>query len=257
MLVNSFEYHVLVSLPLLVLATVFRPLIPTAIVAALLPAIVSGIAAAQANIARNKTRFWSRPLVAWLFFLQPIVRGWARYQGGFRAPATRIRKRENLQTALRDTDQHDFSISEYWNERGLERTEFLSLIIERLDRYGWQHKVDMGWNHFDVQVSGSAWSVLQLATVSEALGHGKQLLRCRLRPTWTWFAKAFFWLMLAAEVLVIGFMGRENSWPYLLLLTLPLFIWFLAKDQRDLQRMISVFIDELASEMKLKKIDSK
>ena len=33
-----------------------------------------------------------------------------------------------------------------------------------------------------LQISGSAWSVIQLTTVSEALGHGKQLLRCRLRP---------------------------------------------------------------------------
>ena len=38
---------------------------------------------------------------------------------------------------------------------------------------------------------------------------------------------------------------------------LPLFAWFLAKDQRDLQRLIAVFIDELASEMKLKKIEEK
>ncbi|HEX7861665.1 MAG TPA: glycosyltransferase [Verrucomicrobiae bacterium] len=257
MLVNSFEYHVLISLPLLVLSTVFRPLLPTAIVATLLPIIVSSIAAAQAHIPRDKARFWSRPLVGLLFFLQPIVRGWARYQGGFRAPATRIRKRENLQTALLESDQNDFSISEYWNERGLDRTEFLSMIIERLDRYGWQHKVDAGWNRYDVQISGSAWSVLQLTTVSEALGHGKQLLRCRLRPTWTWFAKAFFWLMLAAELTVIGFLGRESSWPYLLLLTLPLYIWFLAQDHRNLQRLIAVFIDELASEMKLKKIEQK
>jgi hypothetical protein len=63
--------------------------------------------------------------------------------------------------------------------------------------------------------------------------------------------------MLGAELLIIGFLGRENSWPYLLLLTLPLFAWFLAKDQRDLQRLIAVFIDELATEMKLKKIEQK
>ena len=257
MLVNSFEYRVLISLPLIVLATIFRPLIPTAIAAALLPVVVSGIAAAQASMAREKVRFWSRPLVGMLFFLQPIVRGWARYQGGFRAPTSRIARRENLQTALRDSEQQDFSVAEYWNERGVQRTDFLGAIIERLDRYGWQHKVDAGWNEYDVQISGSAWSVLQLVTVSEAVGHGKWLLRCALRPSWTLFAKAFFWTMLGAELLVIGFLGREHSWPYLLLLTLPLFAWFLAKDQRDLQRLIAVFIDELASELKLKKIEPK
>ena len=191
------------------------------------------------------------------FFLQPVVRGWARYHGGFRAPTSRISRHENLRSALRESDQQDFGVAEYWNDRSLDRTDFLSAIIERLDRYGWQHKVDVGWNEYDVQISGSPWSVLQLMTVSEALGHGKQLLRCRLRPSWTLFAKAIFWSMLGAELLVIGFLGQESSWPYLLLLTLPLFAWFLAKDQRDLQRLIAVFIDELASEMKLKKIEEK
>jgi glycosyltransferase involved in cell wall biosynthesis len=257
MLVNSFEYHVLITLPLIVLSAIFRPLIPTAIAAALLPVVVSAIAAVQANIGRDKLRFWSRPLVGMLFFLQPVVRGWARYHGGFRAPTSRISRHENLRSALRESDQQDFSVAEYWNDRSLDRTDFLSAIIERLDQNGWQHKVDVGWNEYDVQISGSPWSVLQLMTVSEALGHGKQLLRCRLRPSWTLFAKAIFWSMLGAELLVIGFLGRESSWPYLLLLTLPLFAWFLAKDQRDLQRLIAVFIDELASELKLKKIEEK
>ena len=257
MLVNSFEYHVMISLPLAVLATIFRPLIPTAVAAAFLPLIVSSIAAAQASLAREKVRFWSRPLVALLFFLQPIVRGWARYHGSFRAPVSRIARRENLRTALQDSDQGEFGLIEFWNEKGLERTDFLSVIIERLDQQGWQHKVDAGWNSFDVQIYGSVWSVLQFVTVTEALGHGKQLLRCRLRPSWTLFAKTFFWSMFGAELLIIGFLGRENSWPYLVLLSLPLFAWFLAKDQRDLQRLIAVFIDELASEMKLKKIEQK
>ena len=110
---------------------------------------------------------------------------------------------------------------------------------------------------YDVQVYGSAWSVVQLVSVSEVLGHGKQLLRCKLRGRWTLFAKTFFWSLFGAELLVIGFLGRETWWPYLLLLTLPLFAWFLAKDQRDLQRLIAVFIDELASELKLKKIEPK
>ena len=255
MLVNSLEYHVLVTVPLLVLAAVFRPLLPTAIVAALLPLVVSGIAAAQADIPRDKRHVWSRPLVALLFFLQPIVRGWARYQGSIRAPTSRMARRENLKTALRESDQNELGVVEYWNERHIDRSDVLALIIERLDRQGWQHKVDAGWNEYDVQVYGSAWSVVQLVTVSEVLGHGKELLRCRLRGAWTLFAKASFWAMLGVEVLMIGIFGRDAWWPYLLLLTLPLFAWFLAKDQRDLQRFLSVFMDELATELKLKKIE--
>jgi glycosyltransferase involved in cell wall biosynthesis len=255
MLVCTLEYHVLVSLPLVIISVLFRPLVPTAIVAALLPVVVSALAAAQSEIPRKQRRFSSKPLVALLFFLQPIVRGWARYQGGFRAPPSRLAPRENLRTALRESEHFDFELHEYWNDKGIERTDFLATLIDRLDRYGWQHKVDAGWNDYDVQIYGSTWSLVQLVSVSETLGHGKQILRCRLKPGGTLFSKAIFWSVLGAELIIIGFIGQNNWWPYLLLLTLPLFAWFLAKNQRDLQRLIAVFLDELALELKLKKIE--
>jgi glycosyltransferase involved in cell wall biosynthesis len=255
MLVNTLEYHVLISIPLIVLAIIFHPFIMTAVVATSLPIVVSAIAASQSEIPAKQLRFWSRPLVACLFYLQPIFRGWARYQGGFKAPSSRLSRRENLRTALRETSGADFELHEYWNDGGIERTEFLRVLIDRLEKFGWQHKVDAGWNRYDVQIYGSAWSVIQLITVSEVLGHGKQLLRCRLIPGGTWFARAFFWGLLALELVVIGFIGSRAWWPYLLLLTLPCFAWFLARNQTDLQRVISVFLDELATELKLKKID--
>jgi hypothetical protein len=255
LLVNSLEYHVLVVLPLAIVAVIFRPLIPTAIGALLLPLIISGVAAKQASIPLDKLHVWSRPLVGLLFFLQPIVRGWARYRGGLRTPSSNLARRENLRTALRETSKNDFSLVEYWNDRQLERTDFLRIIIERLDQQGWQHKVDVGWNNYDVQVYGSNWSVVQMVTAAETLGHGKQILRARLTAAGTLFAKTFFCSLLGGELIIIGVAGHAAWWPYLILLTLPLFAWFLAKDQHDLQRLLSVFIDELASEMKLKKIE--
>jgi hypothetical protein len=182
------------------------------------------------------------------------VRGWARYQGSLRAPSTKLARRENLRTALHEREP-EFSLLEYWNERNLDRTQFLAFIIERLDAQGWQSKIDTGWARYDVQVYGSSWSLVQLLTAGEVLGHGKQLLRVRLAPRGTLFAKAIFWAMLGAETTIIGFLGRAAWWPYLLLLTIPLFVWYLAKDQRDLQRVLAVFLDELAAELKLKKIE--
>jgi glycosyltransferase involved in cell wall biosynthesis len=255
LLVNSLEYHVLVVLPLLILAVIFHPLLPTAFGALLVPLIISAVAAAQANVPKDKLRVWSRPLVALLFFMQPVVRGWARYRGGLRTPSSNLARRENLRTALRGGETVDFGLVEYWNDRQLDRTEFLQFIIERLDHQGWQHKVDVGWNKYDVQVYGSTWSVVQLVTAGETLGHGKQILRARLSPAPTLFAKTFFCAMLGLELLIIGLLGHQAWWPYLVLLSLTLFVWFLAKNQQDLQRVLAVFIDELASELKLKKIE--
>lgn len=252
--VCTIEYHAAVAIPLAVLASVFRPLIPTAIVAFILPIAVSVGAASQAEIARDHLRLWSRPLVALLFFLQPIVRGWARYQGSLRAPRSRLSGRESLESLRRADTTSSFDLLEYWNDRGIDRVEFITILLDRLDQNGWQNKADAGWNRYDVQVYGTSLSHLQITTVSEAIGIEKQILRCRLRPGWTLFAKAMFWTGVGAELLIIGLLGKQTWWPYLLLLALPLFMWFLAKDQRDLQRLIAVFVDQVAEELKLKKI---
>jgi glycosyltransferase involved in cell wall biosynthesis len=250
----SLEFHALVILPLAVLASLFRPLIPTAIGAFLLPVLVSGGAARQAHIPRAQIQFWSRPLVALLFFLQPLVRGWARYQTSLRAPKSRVAGREIIEAA--DDRERSYAVLEYWNERGIDRLQFISILLDRLDQNGWQNKADAGWNKYDIQIYGTKWSHLQVTTVSEALGHGKQILRCRLRPGWTLFARTFFGVGVGLELLLIGLIGQETWWPYLLLLTIPLFMWFLSKDQHDLQRLIAVFLDQVAEELNLKKIAS-
>lgn len=255
MLVCTLEYQVLVVIPLIVSSAIFKPIFPTAIAAFLLPLAISAVTGSQADLPKDKIRFWSRPLVSLLFFLQPLVRGWARYRGSFRAPPSRLSGRENLRAALREADPRHIEILEYWNDRGLGRLEFVRAILARLDKNGWQNKADSGWNRFDVQIYGSSWSTVQLATVSETLGHGKQLLRCRLVPGGTFLAKAVFWSMLALEIIIIGLAGAGGWWPFMLLLSLPIFVLFLAKNQRDLQRLIAIFLDELAAELKLKKIE--
>ena len=221
----------------------------------LLPIAVCVAAAWQADIPRNKRRFWSRPLVALLFFLQPIVRGWERYKGRLDAPRSRLAARENLESLARLGKEQAFDQVEYWNDKGIDRLDFLTIVLERLDQRGWPNKADSGWNDYDVEIYGSAWSHLQLLTVSEILGQGKQLLRCRLKPVWSLFAKATFWVALGAHLLVIGLMGQSFWWLALLMITIPAFVWVIAKEQSDLQRVVSVFLDEIAAELKLKKIE--
>ena len=70
---------------------------------------------------------------------RPVPGGVAVVPLGAASQAPRVVYKGNRVMVLRDTDQQDFSVAEFWNERGVERTEFLGAIIERLDRYGWQH----------------------------------------------------------------------------------------------------------------------
>ena len=81
MLCTTLEYHILVSLPLWVLSATFHYLFPLAVTSLLISLGVCVAAAWQASLPRQKTRWWSRPLVAMLFHLQPIVRGWAALPG--------------------------------------------------------------------------------------------------------------------------------------------------------------------------------
>ena len=256
MLCTTLEYHILVTLPLWVLSVPFHHLLPLAITSLLISIGVCVAAAEQAALPKKKTRWWSRPLVAMLFFLQPIVRGWARYQGRLtlrRTPATVQHTLDSM--ALRHGKQSLRHV-QYWAEQPINRLAFVADILQRLDQQGWPNKSDIGWSDHDVEIYGNRWSNLQITTVAEEHPPGKQLIRCRLRPRWSLPAKVAFWSLCAVALLVLGFAGRWLRWWswLLLLMAIPVFIWFLRREQRNLQSMIVVFLDELAKNWKLTKM---
>src|SRR6266436_3709619 len=96
MLCTSLEYHITVTLPLWILSVTFHHLIPLALTSLLISMGVCVAAGAQAALPKGKRRWWSRPLVATLFFLQPVVRGWARYQGRLTLRRTPIAAQQTL-----------------------------------------------------------------------------------------------------------------------------------------------------------------
>jgi hypothetical protein len=253
MLVTSLEYHVLVMLPLIVLSVVFPFLSPLAVTGMLVPLMVCAAAAAQANVPFQRKTLWSRPLVALLFFLQPIVRGWARYQGRLSVQKRRLSEYDSLDSLSREALKRRLDEMQYWDERGVDRVHFLQAIMERLDKRDWPNKVDLGWNNYDLEIYGSRWAHLQLTTVAEVVGANRQLIRCRLRTAWTLFARAVFWSVTGLELLVIGFLGPFFPWLWALLLTLPALIWWLTWEQNHLRRLIAVFLDEIANEIGLTK----
>ncbi|HVY71224.1 MAG TPA: glycosyltransferase, partial [Verrucomicrobiae bacterium] len=175
--VTSVEYHALVTAPLFVLSAPFGFITPVAVTNLALVLAVCIIAAAQANLPRNKKRFWSRPLVALLFFLQPVVRGWARHKGRLGAHQAPLIAHENLNSVSQEEGARSLEQALYWAEHGMERLRFLTSVLERLDRQGWQNRTDTGWNNYDVEISGSRWSRLRLTTVAEAHKGGTQTIR--------------------------------------------------------------------------------
>ena len=252
MICTTLEYHVLVNLPLLILYVPFHSLLPLAITSVATSLTVCIAAAAQAELPRDKKCFWSRPLVALLFFLQPIWRGWARYQGRLSLRPTPQSAYESLDSlALRDRTQ-SLNQVEYWAEAHMDRLDFVKKVMARLEAQAWQIKPDAGWSNFDVEIFGSRWARLQLTTVTEPHPGNKLLFRCRLRTAWSLPAMLAIGSMLGFELLVIGFSNMPLLWW--LLLSLPLFAWYLEQEQRDLQRLIATLLDEVARQNGLIKI---
>ena len=254
MLCTSLEYHVTVTLPLWVLTVTFHRLFPLALTSLLISLGVCVAAAAQADLPKKKTLWWSRPLVAILFFLQPIVRGWARYQGRLMIRSTPLAAQQTLDSiALRQSKRPLREVS-FWTEKPIDRLALVADILRLLDEQGWPNKSDIGWSEYDLEIYGSRWSTLQLTTVAEEHPQGKQLIRCRLLTRWSLQAKVAFWSLCGFELLLLGFVGAWLPWLWLILITLPLFVWFLRREQRNLQSMITVFLDELAKTWKMTKV---
>ena len=260
LVVTSLEYHVLVTLPLLILGAVL-PYVGTVGIASLVFSVALCIAAGcQAQLPQAQLRWWSRPLVGLLFFLQPIVRGWARHRNHLRGQQTPLNARENLASLALDGTPKDYAQLLYWSEAGVDRMEFLARVLTRLDERGWQNKPDSGWSTFDVEIYGSRWARLELLTATEYHSGGRQLLRCRLNAEWSFLSRAVFLATASALLLVIGallpMVGTLSKWWLwsLLLLLVPL-AWWMNGNRHDLRRLIVHFLDERAKEFGLIRVE--
>ncbi len=254
MLVTTFEFHLFVTIPLLVLAVPFHFIWPLGVATFWLSVAVCVASASQAEIPKNKQRVWSRPLVALLFFLQPIWRGRARYEGRLRintTPADAFRRIASVAQFDHGEPLHEVR---YWVHNRLDRLSFVYAIVQQLEEEKWQHKPDTGWNEFDVEIYGTRWSRLQLTTVAEAMEHGHQVFHCRLNAGWSLLAKVVFWSACAMELLLVGLMAEAVPWLWMLLLTIPLLGLYFESEKRTLQQMIIAFLDEVAAKRELTKV---
>ena len=143
---------------------------------------------------------------------------------------------------------------QYWADRRIERVDFVTAVLQRLDQKNWPHRSDIGWSEFDVEIYGSYWSHLQFTTVAEDHPQQRQLIRCRLRAVFSLTAHITFATLLGFELLLIGLVSAWRPWSWLILLTLPLCVWLLLRDQRKLQSIATVLLDELAKERGLAKV---
>src|SRR5262249_6135251 len=119
-------FHLLVTLPLALVAWLFPFVWPVAVSSMLLSLGVSAAAAVQAEIPPAKRRLWSRPLVVLLFLLQPVSRGLARYRSRLAKPSgSRLTRVQDASPAL--VAQRP-EILGYWSKGGVDRYRFIAAL---------------------------------------------------------------------------------------------------------------------------------
>lgn len=251
LLCTALGYHVLVTLPLLVLSAYATTLLPVAL-ASLAVSLGACIAAGgQAGLPRARQRLWSRPLVAFLFFLQPIVRGWARFKWRLC-----LRERASLPALVpapvSGKTSGEFAFWTQASDAG-DRYQFLSQAMRRLAASGWRTDAVTGWTRHDLRISAGSWVRLQLTTATEDLGHNQRTLRCRVETSWSLAAWLVF-IAAALLVLVLLQWRTQMPWVWMSLLLLPLVNWAF-EDAREISvSNTSRVLETIALEQKLVKL---
>jgi O-antigen biosynthesis protein len=252
MLCTSLPFHLFVTLPLLALSGWIPALLPIGIASVLISIGTCIAAAAQAEVPPGKERFWTRPLVALLFFLQPIVRGGARYEERFNPKLGKRSQRARVIDAAGPRE-----VIGYWSKEGVDRYEFLTRVQTHVAQAGWPHKWDSGWNDFDLDVTINRWSTTNLITATEELSQGRKFIRCNIRTGWSWLSVLLLVLVgIGAAVLAVMFAPRE-PYAWFSLAIIPFTMALLEESRRKPAYALIQALESAARELRLERYAGK
>jgi len=194
----------------------------------------------------------ARLVVMFLGFVQPLVRGWARYftwLDSKRTPQMVIETPEKLPSATPPFGS--LRVRTYWSEEGIERHALLKTIFELLDEEGWNFSADTGWKSWDIQIYGNFfWSIL-LQSVTEYHGGPKCLTRVRL--AYRFVSTTVIINLLALSLLL--YRQLNNPLPALwLVVPYIIFLIFLVIRARRLKRRVAELVDVAAHRAGLQRI---
>jgi O-antigen biosynthesis protein len=256
MFTTSLEYHVMVNGPLLVLAIVLPALWPLPLASFGISLVTCLVAAGQADLPKTKQRYWSRPLIASLFLLQPICRGLARYRTQLRfRPASGTPPPHPTSARVRLV-QDPSEVLSYWSDGSNDRYTLLSALLERLRLEQWRVESDVGWTDHDLDLVAGACCRLRLTTVIEQLDRGRMNLRCRLEARWSLAAKIFYWSIFGLELVVAKSLASWFPWIWLVLLSLPVLHVLLDHAGSQQRKLLGIIIDEVARGLNLQPLPS-
>ena len=204
----SVEWHLL-TVFIALLSAAFVPLLYVAGLMALVPVVLAFVAAYQTPKTKHHGP-WSRPLIAYLHWRQPITRGWARYtyrlkQKQMSKRAQRYRRNQRFPFAPGDR-----GVLRYWATaiEPRDRTDLLKHVADEAKKAKLKFRVDSGWNPWDLELYGSRYVKVQLTTVTERHDAGL-LTKVHVELTPSGFAKVIGIGSLILTVLLLALV-----WPF-------------------------------------------
>lgn len=246
-IVASVEYHIIIVIPLGLLSLSIPQLGYVAAPALLLPMALAVAAATSTPLVPvARSHWWARPVLAVLFYLQPLVRGAARHRARLSQPIGSTEPSTNLEAESKAYAAAGASERSYWSATPRHRREWVERILAALEERSWPCRADQGWSDFDLEIYGSQWTRLALVTVAEARPDGAQMLRCRLRPRWSLASRLIFWGTLAAQLGLIGLFHVNWKGWWIPVVTLGALAFFYRLQGCRMQARMGVLLDEVA-----------
>ena len=252
---TSLEWHVVVTLGMVLLTAVWSALWPLVAISLLASVTVAIAAAVMVVVPKRSSRWLSRPLVALLYLLQPIVRGWPRYARRIVTTETPLAARAVVRSlAAQYRRVTSRATVQYWTESGIERLTFLDRMLQILDRDRWQAHIDSGWDEYDVCIYGDRLSRVFVQTVAENHGGQKRLLRVKLTANWTFLAKVGF-AQTVGLALIIRNLTADFPWAPAFLIVIPLVALYFHLRTRRTMRLGIALMDYTARELGLTRLE--
>lgn len=183
----SFEWHVTAAF-LLAMSTMVWPL---ALMSGSMWLATLTMAIRSAVIAPLPRRHpaWCRPLVAYLYTLQPILRGWHRLTyllANKRLPV--MSRSEGLLPQRKAISWTSWDL--YWDDtqaRG--REQLLPQVTSIARDCGWKGDFDNAWAAWDIKLVGTCWHDITIRTATEELGWPRRFTRSRCSLQLTLFSR--------------------------------------------------------------------
>lgn len=206
----------------------------------------------HARIERRFDTVGARLLVAFLAFMQPLGRGWARYFTWMKYKQT---PRAVIATPERDVPRVSrkggIAKLDLWNETGKGREQLLTEIFQLLEDEGWRYAADTGWKDWDLQIYGNQWWSINVSTVTEYHGGPKCLTRVRLKYQPVAMTILFHFVVLSGLLYRVAFTAHRDYFWWVLYAMATVFLYLRG---RRLKRRVADLVIAAAQKCDLQRV---